>query len=118
MIPVLEIAAMLFGTLTLLFITLLITIASFIFCARFPSWRTLFMAIGASLSLIARTAITAVGYLEMARVVSNFFYHKVNGLAYALGTAGNLIFAIGFLALAMHFFKKMAPMAKSDSVPL
>ena len=118
MIPVLEIAAMLFATLTLLFITLVMTIASFIFCVRFPSWRTLFMVIGASLSLIARTAITAVGYLEMAMVVSNYLYQQVHGVTYPLGITGNLIFAVGFLALAIQFFKQMAPMAKRDSVPL
>lgn len=117
MIPVQDIAAMLYHTLTMLFITLMMTIASFIFCAKFPSWRTLFMVIGASLSLIARTAITAIGYLEVAGIVSTSLFQQVRNKTFALGVTGNLIFAIGFLALAMHFFKQMPPMAKRDSVP-
>jgi hypothetical protein len=116
--PVQEIAIMLGGTLIALFVSLIITLGSIIISMRLSSWRTLLMVAGAMISLIARTTATAVGYLEMARVVSLATYQRTTGMTYALGTAGNLIFAIGFLALAMYMFRQMAPMAKKYSVPV
>lgn len=118
MIPVEEIAVMLSTTLINLFISLLMFVGSLVISLRISSWRTLLMIAGSIIALSARTTHTVVGYLEMAGVVNNALYQKYRDLAYAIGTTGNLIAAIGFLAVAVYIFRRLTPMAQKDSVTL